>query len=240
MRSYSMVERMGAEVVGTFLLVVLGGGTGAIANIIAPGNAAGLLLVALAHGLALLLAVYLYGKVSGAHVNPAITISLAATKNFPWKEVLPYIVAQLIGAVLGSAVDALALGHLGVVTGHLGATTLAAGVGPGQGFAAEAFGAAVLAMAVAGGAFDPRAKSETNGLIIGFALAAIIMTVGAISGASVNPARTFGPDVVLSILGQNGGWEQYWIYIFGPVIGAVIGALVYTGIAKPYLVSESK
>jgi glycerol uptake facilitator protein len=211
-----------------------GAGTGTSVNSLLKGSgASGLLLVALAHGLALLVAVYVIGKVSGAHVNPAVSIALASVGKLAWLDAVYYIVSQLIGATLGALGILVVFGKDQALTAGLGATTFNASVNQFQAAGIEALGAFILVLAIVGTAADKRSPAGWAGLVIGFALAAAIMVAGPATGASVNPARTFGPDVVLSIFGKDGHWNQYWVYVAGPVVGGLAAAWLYRFIARP-------
>lgn len=233
-RSPSILQRSLAEVLGTFLLVFIGAGTGTSVNSVLKGNpSSGLLLVALAHGLALLVAFYVIGKVSGAHVNPAVSIALLSVRKLAWRDAIWYIVAQLFGAFLGALAILLVFGKDQALTAGLGATTYGASVNQFQAAGVEALGAFILVLAIVGTAADKRSPAGWAGLVIGFALAAAILVAGPATGASVNPARTFGPDVVLSVLGKDGHWSQYWVYVAGPVVGGVVAAWLYRLIARP-------
>lgn len=233
-RSPSIIQRSLAEVLGTFLLVFIGAGTGTSVSSLLKGNAAsGLLLVALAHGLALLIAIYVIGKVSGAHVNPAVSIALASVGKLAWLDAVYYIVSQLVGATLGALAILVVFGRTPALAAGLGATTYGASVNPFQAAGIEAFGAFILVLAIVGTAADKRSPAGWAGLVIGFALAAAIIVLGPTTGASVNPARTFGPDLVLSLFGKDGHWSQYWVYVAGPVVGGVVAAWLYRFIARP-------
>lgn len=237
-RQPSLVERFFAEALGTFLLVFIGGGAASLAGIMeARGKSTGLadlLLVALAHGLALFVIIQVVGKISGAHVNPAVTIGLAVIGRFPVSEVLAYVLGQVIGAVVGAAAILVVYGRDAATLGHLGGPSLAANTGLIQGLAIEALGAAILVLAIMGAAVDSRAPAGWAGLAIGLSLAAIIMFLGPASGAAVNPARAFGPDLVDVFAGVNVDWVQYLVvYLLGPIIGAVVAAFGYVYIARP-------
>lgn len=237
-RQPTLVERFLAEALGTFLLVFVGGGAAALAGIAeARGQSKGLadlLLVALAHGLVLFVIVQVVGKLSGAHVNPAVTLGLAATGRFPWSEVLAYLLGQVLGAVVGAAAILVVYGQDAATLGHLGGPSLAANTSLIQGAAIEALGAAVLVMSIMGTAVDSRAPAGWAGLSIGLALGAIIMFLGPATGATVNPARAFGPDIVSIFFGVKVDWVQYVVaYLIGPIIGGVAAAFLYVYIARP-------
>jgi glycerol uptake facilitator protein len=237
------MERFAAEILGTFLLVAIGGGTAASAALLLhktgqPSTMADLLLVALAHGLALFIIIMIVGKVSGAHVNPAVTISLAAVGRFPWEEVIAYVVAQFIGAIAGAAAILIVFGKLAATVGHLGAPALATNTSIWQGLLIEGLGAGILVLTIIATAVDTRAPAGWAGLAIGLALAAIIMFIGPATGATVNPARAFGPDLLNFFLSPQSNVGQYWItyivtYLVGPILGGIGAAFLYIYIARP-------
>lgn len=244
----TLTQRLLAEGIGTFLLVFIGAGTGTavgiLNNLVAAENGGvkavadapsmgNLLIVALAHGLALLVAIYTIGKISGAHVNPAVTIGLWAVRKIALIDAIWYIVAQLVGATLAALAIVAVFGHTQAIPAGLGATTYTNSTPVIRALAAEAGGAFILVFAIMGVAVDKRVPEGWAGLVIGFALAAAIMVFGTVSGASVNPARTFGPDLVLSIFKGANHWGQYWVYVIGPVAGGVVAALVYNFVARP-------
>lgn len=237
-RQPTLVERFLAEALGTFLLVFIGGGAAALAGILAArGQSTGmanLLLVALAHGLVLFVIVQVVGKISGAHVNPAVTLGLAAIGRFPWSDVLAYVLGQAVGAVVGAAAILIVYGQAAAILGHLGAGSLAANTSMVQGMVIEALGAAILVLAIMGTAVDSRAPAGWAGLTIGLSLGAIIMFLGPATGAIVNPARDFGPALVDFFAGVKVDWVQFLVvYLIGPIIGGVAAAFAYVYIARP-------
>jgi glycerol uptake facilitator protein len=194
---------------------------------------ADLLLVALAHGLVLFIIIMIVGKVSGAHVNPAVTIGLASVGRFPWEEVIAYVVAQLIGAVAGAAAILIVFGKLAASVGHLGGPSLATNTSLVQGLLIEALGAFILVLTIIATAVDHRAPAGWAGLSIGMALAAVIMFIGPATGATVNPARAFGPDFVDLFFGVNVDWVAYLVcYLVGPLIGGVAACWAYSYVAR--------
>jgi glycerol uptake facilitator protein len=201
-------------------------------NHVNTSTMADLLLVALAHGLALFIIVMVVGKVSGAHVNPAVTIGLASIGRFPWEEVVAYVVAQFIGAVVGAACILIVYGKLAATVGHLGAPALATNTSLLQGLAIEALGAFILVLTIVATAVDNRAPAGWAGLAIGMALAAVIMFIGPATGATVNPARAFGPDLVNLFFGVKVDWVAYLVcYLIGPLIGGVAACWLYSYVA---------
>jgi MIP family channel proteins len=198
-----------AELIGTAALVFVGGG--------AAAAGAGLVGVALAHGLILAGLAYAYGAISGAHVNPAVTFAVALRGRLKWQDAVIYWVAQFAGAVVGAGALFLAFG--GASSG-LGATLPAAGVTPLQAIIVEALLTFLLANAVLHTA-ERKSGTPFAGLAIGLTLAAAILMGGSLTGASLNPARTFGPALF------TGHLDVLWIYLVGPAAGAGLAALVY-------------
>jgi MIP family channel proteins len=213
-----------AELVGTFILV-FGGTAVAVAAILArptAGGAYGSLAVALAFGLALAIVVASIGHVSGAHVNPAVTIGMAATGKFPWNYVPIYVAAQLVGAVLAALATWLTFGGVGARSeASLAATYPARGVGDLQAFIVEILITFILVFVVMAVATDERAPAAIAPIAVGFALAVGVFIAGPVTGGSVNPARSLGPMIVA------GDLTSVWLYILGPIIGGALGALLY-------------
>jgi glycerol uptake facilitator protein len=225
-----------AELVGTFILVWIGPGAGVVAGMMGMGGLSDILAIALAFGIAVAMAIYVFGHVSGAHINPAVTVALAVRGRFPWKDVPAYIIFQLIGAVLASLVFIACAGPPTCTEFGLGATTVnqAAGITIPMGILAEAVGTFFLMITIMGVAVDNRAPKGWAGWIIGMAVAGIIIALAPLTGASINPARTFGPYVGNSLLGGACPWQQFLaVYCLGPVLGASLAAFVYDFIAKP-------
>lgn len=236
-REPTLMERFLAEVVGTFLLVFLGGGAAASVGVFVHNNhikmtLADLLLVALAHGLALFIIVMIVGKVSGAHVNPAVTIGLASIGRFPREEVFPYVVAQVLGAIAGALCILIVFGSFAAKYGSLGAPALAPNTNLVQGLVIEGLGAGILVMTIVATAVDSRAPAGWAGLAIGLSLASIIMFLGTATGAAVNPARAFGPDFIGIFFGVKVDWIAYLVaYLIGPILGGIGAARLYVYMA---------
>jgi MIP family channel proteins len=212
-----------AELVGTFILVF--GGTavavGAILSRPTAGAAYDSLAIALAFGLALAAVVAAIGHVSGAHVNPAVTLGMASTGQFPWKSVPAYFGAQLVGAVLGAIGTWIAFGGPGRSEAKLAATYPAQGVGDLQAFVLEILITFVLVFVVVSVATDSRAPAAIAPIAVGFALAVGVFIAGPVTGGAVNPVRALGPMLVA------GDLTSVWLYILGPIIGGVLAALLY-------------
>jgi MIP family channel proteins len=212
-----------AELVGTFILI-FGGTAVAVAAILArptAGAAYDSLAVALAFGLALAAVVAAVGHVSGGHVNPAVTLGMAATKKFPWQFVPHYVGAQLVGAVLGALATWITFGGAARGEAKLAATYPAQGVGDLQAFVVEILITFILVFVVMAVATDDRAPAAIAPIAVGFALAVGVFIAGPVTGGSVNPARSLGPMLVA------GDLTSVWLYILGPIIGGILGALLY-------------
>lgn len=242
----TLANRSIAEAVGTALLVYFGAGAAAITLMIANGTKpatpfnigigqlGGLgdwFAIGLTFGIVIAVVIYSLGRVSGAHINPAVTIALLATKRFPAMDAVAYIIAQLIGAAIGSLLFFLTVGPDAVTIGGLGATAPFPGIGYGQAILVEAIATFVLMLAIMGTAVDKKAPAGFAGLIIGLSVTAMITSTGNIAGASLNPARTFGPYLMDFLLGGSNLWGFFPIYIIGPVIGALLAAFFYDRIA---------
>ncbi|MGH2542548.1 MAG: MIP/aquaporin family protein [Ardenticatenaceae bacterium] len=200
-----------AELIGTFALVFVGAGAGTLAT-------GGLVGVALAHGLILAGMIYAFGHVSGTHVNPAVTIGLLATGRIQPVVAGGYLVAQLIGAALAG----LALRVIFPAQELLGNTLLGDGVTVLGGFLAEMLLTFLLVTVIYGGAVDVRSPRGFAGLGIGLTLAAAILMGGPLTGASLNPARTFGPALA------TGNFTDFWLYLVAPILGGVLAGLLYS------------
>ncbi len=213
-----------AELVGTFILVFTGTAVVAAAVLLRPTAGPGIydsLAVALAFGLALTAVVAAIGHVSGAHVNPAITLGLAVTNKFPWQYVPFYIGAQLLGGILGAAGTWIAYGSEARRLVRLGVTIPAENVGDLQALVVEILVTFILMFVVISVATDDRAPAGVAPLAVGFALACGVLIAGPVTGGSLNPARTLGPMILA------GEFTAIWVYIVGPIIGAVLAALLY-------------
>ncbi len=212
-----------AELVGTFILVFGGTAvaTAAILSVPTAGQPYNSLAVALAFGLALAAVVAAIGHVSGGHVNPAVTLGMAATGKFPWKSVPVYLGAQLVGAVLGALGTWLAFGGPGRAEAKLAATYPAQGVGDLQAFLLEILITFILVFVVMSVATDSRAPAPIAPIAVGFALAVGVFIAGPVTGGAVNPVRALGPMLVA------GDLTSAWLYILGPIIGGVLAAFLY-------------
>jgi aquaporin Z/aquaporin NIP len=218
-----------AELIGTFVLVYTGCAV-AVAAILQRPTAGPIfydsLAVALAFGLALVVIVAAIGHVSGAHVNPAVTLALAVTKKFSWQYVPVYIGAQLVGAVLGAVAVWITYGSAAREAASLAATFPTDGVGDLRALVVEILVTFILVFVVVSVATDERAPAGVAPLAVGFALACGVLIAGPITGGSLNPARTLGPMVMA------GQFTAVWVYVVGPIVGAVLAALAYDRFAS--------
>lgn len=216
-------ERAFVEGLGTFLLVFLGGGAIITSAYFFPTSSS-LLMIALAHGVALGLAVTIAMGISGGHINPAVTISMWVTKRIKSIEAAVYIVAQVIGAVIGASVFLVLPVQVGAASSW-GLLSISPIVSVWQAIAIEALITFVLVIAVFGTCIDKRAP-KIAGFGVGLALFAGILFAGPLTGAAANPARALGPEIATL---NFTNWYVYWI---GPIIGAVIAALLYDYFTK--------
>lgn len=227
-------QKLLAEALGTATLVFIGVGSVPATLIVgggAPFTMAQLGIISFAFGMAVVALIYAIGHISGCQINPAVMIGLAATGRLPWRQVPGYLAAQFAGAVIGALAIVGVLGHEAVDVG-LGIAAYAPPVGIGQAFLAEAIGTFLLAFVVFG-AIDKRAAQGFAGLAIGVAVFAIIIPVAPATGASINPARTFGPMLIGQLFGGTVHWEQLPVYLAAETIGGVLAGAAYHVIAVP-------
>ena len=215
-----------AEGFGTFVLVlvIISAAIAAALSRSIVGAPYGSLAVPLAGGLALASLVASLGRISGGHLNPAVTLGLAVHRRFKWAYVPSYLAAQLVGATVAAAVAWSLYGGRARTTAHLGATYPSTGTGLGRALLAETVVTFVLVWVVVSVGSNPKASPAISAVAIGFALAAAIFIAGPVSGGAVNPARALGPMLV------SGKFTDWWIYLVGPVLGAVAAVGLYRGL----------
>jgi MIP family channel proteins len=215
-----------AEIIGTYFLVLAGtvAVVTAALNFPIAGLPADSLTVALGFGLSLIALVFALGHISGAHFNPAVTIGLAVTKKFPLHYVPFYIASQLLGAVLAALTVLFMYGKQAKTVAALGATLPAQGVNGWRVLIIEAIVTFLLMLVIMAIATDSRSPKAAAGTAIGFTLAVGILIAGPLTGGALNPARALGPMIVA------GKYTDFWAYIVGPIVGAVLAALIYTGL----------
>src|SRR4051794_12658231 len=231
-----LARRLFAEAAGTGILVLFGAGSVIAALTVGSGKVdyAALGMTSIVFGLALALAIYAFGETSGAHINPAVTISLAAVGRFPWSDVPAYIGAQIVGATAGAGLIVGAFGGHAVDLGT-GATVIADGTSYLQAIVAETIATYLLLTAIMALAVDKRAPAGWAGFMIGLALTAAILLIGPLTGGSLNPARTIGPLLVNTVGGGDTNWGDLPVYLIGPLAGGLVAAVSYDYIARPRL-----
>jgi aquaporin NIP len=172
----------------------------------------------LVFGLVVMVVIYATGHLSGAHINPAVTVAFAALGRFRWGQVPTYVMAQAVGALLA----AFLLGQLGSEPSSLGATTLHPSLSWAGGLVIEIILTFVLMFVIVSVATDARAVGELAGLAIGSTVALAALVAGPLTGALMNPARSLGPALI-----SGTGLDLLPLYFLGPVVGAILGALTY-------------
>ncbi len=210
-----------AEFIATLLFIFLGAGTVVVTGgLIKEGlTSARLVAIAVAHGLAIALLVAATARVSGGHINPAVTFGALITGKINLQRAMTYVVAQLLGAVVGAGLLTLVIPA--AAQGNLGAHGLGAGITPGGGLVAEIVLTFALVFVVFATAVDPKGPGHLAPLAIGFTILVDHLAGVPITGAGMNPARTFGPALVA------GAWDNHWIYWIGPLVGAALAAWIY-------------
>ena len=243
------MQAFAAELIGTCILVVLGDGV--VANVVlarTKGNGSGWIVITTGWGLAVAVAVYSVGRISGAHINPAVTVGLASIGQFPWANVGPYLAAQMIGAFLGAVVVWVTYRPHWAATDDAAAKLAVFATGPeirstGSNLVTEIVGTGVLVFGVlaiaanagemTGGAVDLSSVFATglNPLLVGLLVWSIGLSLGGPTGYAINPARDLGPRVahaLLPIAGKGSSdWSYGWIPVVGPLAGGVLGALAF-------------
>jgi glycerol uptake facilitator protein len=240
-----------AEFVGTLILVLLGNGV--VANVVLPqtkGNDSGWIVIAFGWGMAVFVAVWCVGPYSGAHINPAVTLALAAAGNFSWADVGGYITAQLLGAIVGAMLVYLIYRDHYAVCDNAGSKLATFSTAPAirrtsSNLISESFGTAILIFAILL-AVEPTVSlvADTNivpevkiglgtigALPVGLLVFAIGLSLGGTTGYAINPARDLGPRIAHAILPipnkDDNDWGYSWIPVVGPCAGAIAAAFAY-------------
>ena len=210
----NLVRRACAEAIAAFALVFAG--CGAVVADDRYHGALGTIGIALTFGLIIMVMVYATGHLSGAHINPAVTVAFTVTRHFPARDAAAYISAQLAGATAGALILLAAWpsapSDLGVTVPH---------VGVGSALVYEVTLSAFLMFVIVAVATDTRAVGAAAAIAIGGAVGLDALFGGPVTGASMNPARSFGPALA------SGQWRDFWLYVVGPILGASLGALAY-------------
>jgi MIP family channel proteins len=227
--SNRIAPKLLAEFIGTFALIFIGAGAGAVVG--DGAGLAGIAAIAFAHGLTVMASAFAYGPVSGGHFNPSVTVGVLAAGAMRTGEAIGYIIVQLIGGVVGAMLLRTVLG--GAETGlgtpalandlALGTTFLT--ITPAAGFMIEAVLGFFLVTVVLSTAVAGRAGSLAP-LAIGMTLTLNILMGGALTGAAFNPARARGPMVA------TGNFSDAWLYLTAPIVGAIVAAILHTGLAR--------
>lgn len=204
-------RRLFSEIWGTFLLVLVAAGGGIVGAV--SGGRASLAMTVVAPGIMVMAIIYFMGPVSGAHLNPAVTLAFAVRRNFPWKRVPGYVVAQFVGAVLAVSFLRAMFGTIGA----LGATLPGPGVSSVKALVMEVVLTTGLVNTILGTSSGARNIGTNGAIAVGGYIALAGLWSAPISGASMNPVRSFAPDLV------RGNLSMTWIYIVGPLAGAMIG-----------------
>jgi glycerol uptake facilitator protein len=244
------METLLAETIGTMVLVLLGDGV--VANVLlarSKGHNSGWIVITVGWGVAVAIAVYAVGRISGGHLNPAVTIALASIGSFPWADVPGYIAAQMIGAFLGAALVWLAYLPHWELTPDAGVKLGVFATGPAvnspiPNVITEIIGTAVLLFGVLAIAANAQTLVRPGDvdlsvvfsrglqpLLVGILVLGIGLSLGGPTGYAINPARDLGPRLahaVLPIAGKGGsGWDYAWIPVFAPIVGGILGALMF-------------
>lgn len=218
--NYTLLRKAGAELIGTYGLVTAGCG----AVIASSQHALPSIGVALAFGLVIALMISAVGHISGGHINPAVSISLAVTRHLPWKDLPFYLVAQFLGATFGALTLLAFFGNAAVAgTVNIPATHVSAL----QATSMEAVLTAFLVFVITSVATDTQSIGKMAAFAIGGTILLDALWGGPVSGASMNPARSFGPALVA------GDWGNLWIYFVGPIVGGIVGSVLYQLIRQP-------
>lgn len=238
-----------AEIIGTMILILLGNGV--VANVVlkgTKGNGGGWMVITTGWALAVFAGVVIAGPYSGAHLNPAVTIGLAVAGKFAWAQVPSFIVAQLIGAMIGSFLVWLMYGDHFVATTDIGLKSAAFFTSPAikntkLNLISEAIGTFVLIFSVfyfTNGEFGdqktPIGLGSIGAIPVAFIVWAIGLSLGGTTGYAINPARDLGPRIIHSLLPMkekdNNNWKYAWVPIIGPIIGALVAAGFYLLLSK--------
>ena len=216
--------RLAAEALGTFFFFFMGFNAIAVATDVGSETITSL-GIAFAFGLGLALAIAGVGHHSGGHFNPAVSVALAAARKFPWREVVPYWIAQLVGGFVSALV--IVIVYSGAAADAL-TTAPGLGISSGSALLLEIIVTAFLVIVICTVATDDRApwKGVMAPLLIGLVIFTAATAVGPASGGSFNPARSFTPALL------NGEFGDLWIYILGPFAGGVIGAVIWVALAE--------
>ena len=228
------MKKFFAELIGTCTLVTLGCGTAMLVGCDAAAGG-GYILTALAFGLSIVAMAYCVGNISGCHINPAVSLGVLLSGGMTVKEFCQYVLAQCLGALLGSALLAAIFGLGGVqdMTGGFGSNGLAGVNGSAiAGLLVEIVLTFIFVLCILGVTSKKAGHGSFGGLVIGLTLTGVhILGIG-LTGTSVNPARSIGPAIVAAFAGNAAPLACLWVFIVGPMIGAALAAVVYKALEK--------
>lgn len=253
----SLSGQLIAEFLGTMILILFGNGVVAQVLTSSDGSLGDHDSIAWAWGLGVALGVYVSARISGAHINPAVTIAFAAFEGFPWRKVGPYIAAQTLGAFVAALIVRAVYSDLLFATdpGHTTKTQIAFSTLPGNGtapvslttaFFDQIVGTAILVFVIMA-LIHPRNRGPLANLaplLIGLLVVAIGMAWGANAGYAINPARDFGPRLASFITGYAGAWvdqngtQYWWLPIIAPIIGGLLGGALFKYLVDRYIPAE--
>lgn len=243
-RTPTLSQKFLAEILGTAFLVWVGPGsittTLFLAGKTVPFSMADLGMISLAFAFAIAAMVYTIGHISGCHINPAVTFAFAVTKRISWSDATVYWAAQLLGAFLGAFFIGVCYGfHNAAIIGY-GATNFnEATTGYGIAIAAEVIGTFFLLLVIMGTAVDGRAPAGWAGLIISLAVAADIFAFGPVTNVALNPFRALAPAVLQVVFGGSYNLAHLVVYFVGPIVGGVLGVVVYDFMTRHRAVATS-
>lgn len=214
------MKKYAAELIGTMVLVFMGCGSATLLGTDVPG---GYLAVALTFGLAIVAMAYVIGNISGCHVNPAVSLAMLINKKINFKDFTGYVIAQVIGAIIGAALIKLIV-SFGIIdkTGGLGSNGVANAGGIGGALVIEIILTFIFVFTILGVTSDEK-KSSVAGIVIGLTLTFVHIVGIALTGTSVNPARSIGP----ALFAGGESLSVLWVFILAPLVGAVIASVIF-------------
>lgn len=238
--TFSLMIRVSSEIIATAMMVFLGNGAVANAELKGTkGHGAGWILIALGYGFAVMMPAMIFGGISGNHINPAFTIGLAVSGLFPWAEVLPYVLAQFIGAAIGQLIVVAAYKpffdkteDVDAVFGSF-ATTPASGSAL-NGFIGEFVGSFILFFAALGVTKASFFQNDlgTAHLALGFLVSALVISIGGPTGPALNPARDLAPRILHAILPLKHKGSSHWDYAWVPVVAPILASICAVALYK--------
>lgn len=236
---YSLIQRLAAEFIGTALLIMLG--NGAVANVDLKGTkgyGSDWMLIAVGYGCGVMIPAMMFGSISGNHINPAFTIGLAMNGMFPWSEVVPYIIVQILGAIVGQLIVVACYKpyyNQTEDTAHvLGTFSTINSVGSKfNGFVNEFFGSFILFLGAIGITKAPFFQDNlgTAHFALGFLVWTLVASLGGPTGPGLNPARDFGPRIVHALLPLkykgSSQWNYAWVPVLAPICASIVAIALY-------------